>query len=469
MEFRILGPLEVRGELGAVALGGIKPRAVLAVLLLHANEPVSAERLALALWGEDAPAGAVKTVQVYVSRLRKALGDADGDRDDAGGLSAARARPASSTSSGSSARGGRAPRAGRRPARAGRGAAARGARAVARAAAGRARVRAVRAGRDRAPGGAAAGGDRGAGRGRARARAARGAWSASCGSCVAEHPTRERLAGAADARALPLRPPGRGAGGLPRARAAAGRGGRRRARAGAAAPARRRCSRQDASLELRAPRELPRELDADRRRRWSGATPSWSGCASTGRRARTAPARRRRSAGEHGIGQDAGWPPSWPREVHRARRRRALRVRPRLRRPRRAGRVRAARGPTLLVVDAADRAPTSCRRARRAGGGRRAVPVLVVAAAGTRTRSRGVGAGRRARAEPLGRRGGARVRRADDDVPADWLLRPAAAFRAACTSSAASGRSARRRAASARRAERTAAGRARAARRWRPS
>ena len=56
--------------------GGIKPRAVLAVLLLHANEPVSAERLALALWGEDAPAGAVKTVQVHVSRLRKALDDA---------------------------------------------------------------------------------------------------------------------------------------------------------------------------------------------------------------------------------------------------------------------------------------------------------------------------------------------------------------------------------------------------------
>jgi DNA-binding SARP family transcriptional activator len=75
MEFRILGPLEVRGERGAVALVGIKPRVVLAVLLLHPNEPVSAERLALALWGEEAPAGATKTVHVYVSRLRKALGD----------------------------------------------------------------------------------------------------------------------------------------------------------------------------------------------------------------------------------------------------------------------------------------------------------------------------------------------------------------------------------------------------------
>ena len=77
MDFQILGPLEVRSERGAVGLEGLKPRAVLAVLLLHANEPVSAERLAVALWGEDAPAGAVKTVQVHVSRLRKALGDPD--------------------------------------------------------------------------------------------------------------------------------------------------------------------------------------------------------------------------------------------------------------------------------------------------------------------------------------------------------------------------------------------------------
>ncbi|MDX6677185.1 MAG: hypothetical protein QOE31_1237 [Solirubrobacteraceae bacterium] len=77
MEFLILGPIDVRNASGAVALGGIKPKAVLAVLLLHANEPVSAERLALALWGEDAPGGAVKTVQVHVSRLRKALGDPD--------------------------------------------------------------------------------------------------------------------------------------------------------------------------------------------------------------------------------------------------------------------------------------------------------------------------------------------------------------------------------------------------------
>jgi DNA-binding SARP family transcriptional activator len=75
MEFGILGPLEVRADGRTVPLGGAKPRAVLAVLALHANRPVSAERLAVALWGEDAPPSAVKTIQVYVARLRKALDD----------------------------------------------------------------------------------------------------------------------------------------------------------------------------------------------------------------------------------------------------------------------------------------------------------------------------------------------------------------------------------------------------------
>jgi predicted ATPase/DNA-binding SARP family transcriptional activator len=76
MEFSVLGPFEVRAAGGrAVALGGVKPRALLAVLAMHANESVSAEPLAHALWGEDAPASAVKTVQVHVSRLRRALGD----------------------------------------------------------------------------------------------------------------------------------------------------------------------------------------------------------------------------------------------------------------------------------------------------------------------------------------------------------------------------------------------------------
>ena len=77
MEFRVLGPLEVRTERGVVALGGSKPRGVLAMLLLHANQAIDAERLGLGLWGEDAPAAAGKTVQVHVARLRKALGVPD--------------------------------------------------------------------------------------------------------------------------------------------------------------------------------------------------------------------------------------------------------------------------------------------------------------------------------------------------------------------------------------------------------
>src|SRR4051812_19927178 len=77
MEFRILGPLEVRSERGPLALGGVKPRAILALLLLDAGEAISGERPALGVWGEEAPAGAVKTVQVHVSRLRKALGDGE--------------------------------------------------------------------------------------------------------------------------------------------------------------------------------------------------------------------------------------------------------------------------------------------------------------------------------------------------------------------------------------------------------
>jgi WD40 repeat protein/DNA-binding SARP family transcriptional activator len=85
MRFRILGPIDVRDGDGAVALGGRKPRAVLAVLLLHANEPVSCERLALALWGEDAPGETVKMVRVHMSRLRKALGGAAVVATTAGG------------------------------------------------------------------------------------------------------------------------------------------------------------------------------------------------------------------------------------------------------------------------------------------------------------------------------------------------------------------------------------------------
>ncbi len=73
MEFRILGPLEVSDEGGQVSLGGGKPRALLAVLLLHPNEVVSADRLIDELWGEDSSERAAAALRVNVSRLRKAL------------------------------------------------------------------------------------------------------------------------------------------------------------------------------------------------------------------------------------------------------------------------------------------------------------------------------------------------------------------------------------------------------------
>ena len=80
MDFRILGPLEALDEGREVALGGSKQRALLALLLLHANETLSTDRLIDELWGERPPATAAKTVQVHVSRLRKALGRTGGRR-----------------------------------------------------------------------------------------------------------------------------------------------------------------------------------------------------------------------------------------------------------------------------------------------------------------------------------------------------------------------------------------------------
>ncbi len=75
MDFRILGALEVVSEGHPLPLGGGKQRALLALLLLHPNEAVSVDRLVDDLWGERPPPTAAKNVQVYVSHLRKALGD----------------------------------------------------------------------------------------------------------------------------------------------------------------------------------------------------------------------------------------------------------------------------------------------------------------------------------------------------------------------------------------------------------
>ena len=73
-EFRLLGPFEALRDGVPLELGGLKQRALLALLLLNANEVVSRDRLIEDLWGEHPPKDAPHTVQVFVSRLRKSLG-----------------------------------------------------------------------------------------------------------------------------------------------------------------------------------------------------------------------------------------------------------------------------------------------------------------------------------------------------------------------------------------------------------
>jgi YVTN family beta-propeller protein len=84
LDFRILGPLEVGDRGSPVAISGAKQRALLALLLLHANEVVPVGRLIDELWGEEPTETAAKSLQVYVSRLRKTLRATNGgDRADA--------------------------------------------------------------------------------------------------------------------------------------------------------------------------------------------------------------------------------------------------------------------------------------------------------------------------------------------------------------------------------------------------
>jgi predicted ATPase/DNA-binding SARP family transcriptional activator len=85
MRFGILGPLQAVGDDGReLALGGRMPRAVLALLLLRANEVVSSDQLVEELWAGAPPASGTKGLHVHVSRLRRALAaghsDPDGER-----------------------------------------------------------------------------------------------------------------------------------------------------------------------------------------------------------------------------------------------------------------------------------------------------------------------------------------------------------------------------------------------------
>ena len=75
VDFRVLGPLEVRDGERVLALGGPKRRALAALLLLAENRPVPASRLVDGMWGEQPPAAAASSLQNQVSRLRSVLGD----------------------------------------------------------------------------------------------------------------------------------------------------------------------------------------------------------------------------------------------------------------------------------------------------------------------------------------------------------------------------------------------------------
>src|SRR3989440_522245 len=74
MEFRILGPLEVREGDRVLPLPGVRQRALLSILLLHANEVLPASLLIELLWGDRTPPSAAKGLQVHISELRKLLG-----------------------------------------------------------------------------------------------------------------------------------------------------------------------------------------------------------------------------------------------------------------------------------------------------------------------------------------------------------------------------------------------------------
>ncbi len=197
MEFRLLGPLEVLGDDGApIPLGGKRPRALLALLLLHPNAVVLADRLIDGVWEEDPPASAQSALQVHVHSLRKTLG-ADrivthgrgyALRVDAEELDVERFERLVATGTRASSRD--------------------GARAVAWSCTGRVRRRAVRPRRRSTSRGGAPGRTRGSDRrgprsgtphrGRARARHARQG-----------EPSPRALSGPAHACALPIRPSGR--------------------------------------------------------------------------------------------------------------------------------------------------------------------------------------------------------------------------------------------------------------------
>jgi DNA-binding SARP family transcriptional activator len=76
MRYRVLGPVRIERDGEEIPLGGPQQRLVLALLIAARGRVVSSGGLIEAMWGDDAPPTAKKTVQGYISKLRAELGDA---------------------------------------------------------------------------------------------------------------------------------------------------------------------------------------------------------------------------------------------------------------------------------------------------------------------------------------------------------------------------------------------------------
>jgi len=75
MKFGVLGPVQVAEKRRHLSAGGPKQRTVLALLIARAGEPVSTDALMQGVYGDDAPQGARRSIQTYVSNLRGEIGD----------------------------------------------------------------------------------------------------------------------------------------------------------------------------------------------------------------------------------------------------------------------------------------------------------------------------------------------------------------------------------------------------------
>src|SRR5437870_2561437 len=76
MRVRLLGPVDVIGDTGAIAVSGTRRAAVLAALAINHRRAVSTERLIDIVWGDRPPATVANTLQCHISGLRRLLGGA---------------------------------------------------------------------------------------------------------------------------------------------------------------------------------------------------------------------------------------------------------------------------------------------------------------------------------------------------------------------------------------------------------